>query len=189
MYNERVIFKHGDTGMSAFSDVDVMSCIELIQERIRSEILKINFGGCAVFAGALAQRLDELGLPVRVRIVCNSSDAPSTDLNTVEETIKEHYLDLDDLDNWNDNGVQFSHVMVEWNGMLIDGECSQSVESFLMDGWIELSKVDTIAPGDISIEATQLLAAQEHGWNFIYDRSQNDQVFEIIDECFSSLVA
>lgn len=176
--------------MTSVTDSGVMACIEMIQKQIRRKIRKINCGGCAVFAGALAARMEELGIPVAIRILNDCLNAADEiDVREIEERLRKNYVDLDDISNWHDNGVFFGHVMVEWNGFLIDGEHYQDIESFNRNGWWANNNIAVMFKGSMSIETTQMLATQEYGWNTLYDRWQNEEVFEIIDEYMSILEA
>ena len=164
---------------------DVLECIHDIQERLQNEVLFLNNGGCGVFASYLVEEMKRRSIFPKLRILSDISVSDDEiNVEDVEKELKEYDVDLVNIDNWNDNGVFFSHIIVEWDGYFFDGYEMIDIDEIKNEGWegIELNLLD----GSISYSTMKLLA--EYGcWNIFYDRDQNFLVHQIIKECFEKL--
>jgi len=75
-----------------------------VQEDITGGCL--NYGGCAVYAALVGRELQRLGVPVGV--VVNGYGGANLDEVRLKVT------DVGDKGQWNDNGVYFNHVGLEY---------------------------------------------------------------------------
>lgn len=156
-------------------------CMIKVQERVNSEIVRMNWGGCGVFAAELCAVMQEIGITdARIRVY--GYDCEGTDLNELEQHLRENGIDVSDTCNWNDCGVNFGHIVVEWADRVWDSEiCGDDISR--NNQWCG----NDMYSGYISYDALVELAANPSGWNFMYAREQNPHVRKIIREGFSTI--
>jgi len=136
-------------------------------------------GVCGVFATELIKRMFNLGITdARIRVF-GSSMFNNVNVETVEQTLHANFLPTDDVNVWNENGVNFGHIIVEWRGYHFDGEFCKPLEN----RWYYSKLFD----GALSVDVADALAQQPKGWNRSYNRAQNPKVCAILDECFALL--
>ena len=83
-------------------------------EKFAKKVIKkypyINSGGCCVFAALIGKYLEKHVTAVRVRVRNAWMREGSRNLDTIRNKITENTLR-----QWNRNGVDFTHVMVEFD--------------------------------------------------------------------------
>lgn len=155
------------------------TCMSEIHEEVSQNIDLINHGGCAIFAVELVKRMRKLGMNPNIRVYGEEE----VDVSLAETNILEEYGNPMDVEAWNDNGVEFVHIVVEWGCYLWDAECIESIEDAYEYGWNDYP----LLPGEISYNALRDIAFQRVGWNSTYDRSQNPMLYRILDNAFKRL--
>lgn len=164
------------------------ACMELVNESIRNNVYGINSGGCAFFASELAKRMRAAGIEDFSIAVFGDIDEDETELVSIEEAINDMRSWDDDLNciySWNDNGVRFSHVVVEWRGVKWD-----AVKPFTGKKWrgsFQYGRGSFQYEGSFPEDSLHAIAQCSDGWNSTYDREQNDTVREILDCAFDLL--
>lgn len=160
---------------------DFLACMEIISERIQEEVYCINAGGCVFFASQLLKRMKKIGIDNAVVVAYGDQFMEDTaDLHNVNNTLRESFLDPYDLDNWNENGVNFAHVVVEWDDVCWDAERPFSANE---PNWLMWSRYN----GTLDEDLVHEWGADSTGWNPSYDRSQDPIVCQILDEAFELL--
>jgi hypothetical protein len=159
-------------------------CIENISAEIENTIIEINSGGCAVFAVELVKRLNLIGfVNAKLRTYGYAYNTKGVIINNVEQEILATNGALPNLTGeWNDNGVWFNHVRVEWQNRLWDSEGACSLRHGRSWGWGSV-----IQDGDISVPALDLLCKPQRNWNDTFDRKQIPNVKAIMDKHFTLL--
>jgi len=153
-------------------------CMSEIHERVSKSIELINHGGCAIFAVELVKRMHKLGMNPSIRVYGEEE----VDVSLAEQHILE-YEEPMDVESWNDNGVEFVHIVVEWAGYLWDAETIESIEDAYEYGWHDYP----LLAGEISFNSLKEIALQRDGWNSTYNRSQNPILYNILDDVFERL--
>jgi hypothetical protein len=93
--------------------MNILSQLKKLGKRINSDFSNINDGGCAVFAAAVIKELEEKGISAYARVcspICEKNYGKSVTYareNSRPRSLK-HGRD------WNDMGVRFHHVVVEF---------------------------------------------------------------------------
>lgn len=157
------------------------ACMELVNESIRNNIDSINAGGCAFFASELAQRMQAAGIEDFSIAVFGDVIEDESELVPIEEAINDMLSwdgDLNSIYSWNDNGIHFAHVVIEWRGIKWD-----AVEPFEGTKWRGAFQYE----GEFPEDSLHAIGQCSDGWNCMYDRSQNDTVREILDCAFDLL--
>ncbi len=136
----------------------------------------VNSGGCCVYAAAIAVHLQRLGCPVRILVgddsdeVCIDEIRPSVGCNTVEE--------------WNNNGLYFGHVIVEfeYEGITYHYDCAgvTSPDS------VTVTYGYAIVDGYLTVDEAVDLAACNDGWNSRFDRAFIPDIHKMINKSLSS---
>lgn len=157
------------------------ACMESVNQQIRDNIDSINAGGCAFFASELAKRMRAAGIKdfsVAVFGDVFEDESELIPLDAVIEDMRSYDVDLNSIYNWNDNGIYFTHVAIEWRGIKWD-----AVEPFDGNRWRGAFQYE----GEFPEDSLHAIGQCSDGWNSMYDRSQNDTVREILDCAFAML--
>lgn len=132
-----------------------MNLIDILEKHtklIRSQIYKINHGGCCVFASMIAEQLQHI-VPTSITVLDDVTEIslddarPYTNKNTIRE--------------WQINGVEFDHIIVEFvyndNTYFLDSNGPKLKDTFNTHD-------DTIVEGHLTIEEATSLAADDNWW-------------------------
>ncbi len=159
----------------------LLNKLEKLSLEMTRKIKRINYGGCAVVAYAIATRI---GIKTKVKVSGYNANYYKTSLNKIEKTFKEKY-DIDDpnLDDWDDRGVDFNHVFIEFK---YEGKSYYWDSDGLTDanGWD--CEGEKVYNGDISMRTIRNLAGKSNGWNTRFNRNDIPKLFKIIDKYFDT---
>lgn len=158
----------------------VKKVLNAIASEVQSDIHYINNGGCAVYAVELAKRLDAIGFS-DYKIRTYGCGGRNVNVATVEKKVFNTNLPTK-TSEWNANDVYFSHVRLEWRGMVWDAE--GAVNSRKARVW-EMFYVRQ--KGHISRKAMEMLTKLQSNWNRMFDRRQVPKLKRIMDKHFASL--
>ena len=155
-----------------------LSSVDALCNDINKRIRFLNSGGCAVFAAFMGQCLEKYG---KVTIAVGSDDSVVSSLDEVRPMINANCLD-----DWNDNGVSFTHVIVEFTynkvKYHIDSTGVHEAQKFTALGcWRIL-----ILKGRLSVQECTDLAASS-GWNWHFDRANIPVIQKKIDAGFKDM--
>jgi hypothetical protein len=158
-------------------------CLENIATEIENSIECMNWGGCAVYAVEIVKRLHAIGFKnAKLRTYGYSYNTKGIIINSVEQDLLATNGRLPRLGSeWNDNGVWFNHVRVEWQNRLWDSEGITSLR--YGKSW----RFSVLQSGDISVSAVDLLCKLQCNWNDSFDRKQIPKVKRIMDKHFALL--
>lgn len=139
----------------------------------------INFGGCAVYAAAVATRLQELGITAECVV-----PADFAGVHCVEQARNNLYADGNNGDTareWAEAGLNFHHVGVRFK---LDGQWfTHDTDSLLADDrcFGEGGEYAAMDDGLTPEEATRI-ADDPRGWNSTFDRGYIPAVREMVRE-------
>lgn len=143
---------------------------------VNSSISSVNRGGCAVFASLMGQCLQKYG---------NVAIAVASDVSTASvDEVRCNNIDTNSLDEWTDNGVSFSHVIIEltYNGVKYHIDSTGVSRAALHAGvgrW-------PILDGRLTVEETTSIASYTD-WNRRFDRRQIPKMKKQINEGFERI--
>ena len=151
---------------------NLLLCLsEAINNNPRFELL--NDGGCCVFAAMVAAKLEELGIPVKGRVLrsafswVSSTNAPLNKIHPKKNT----------LDAWQDNGVSFDHVVLQLEKYTYDSggfDARKRWSHFDMyRGWLNVKDLKELA--------------KSRGWNSMFDRKLIPELQKIVDNVFAEV--
>jgi hypothetical protein len=149
-------------------------------------IYSINNGGCGFFASELSKIMMEFfGIPeddIEVLVYDYKTVHISNidDISTIEEHMLEHGDDISSIYSWNDNGVDFAHIMLGYKEYYLD--CTGIAEK--EDNWCFYPLVN----GSMSLYALGLLGNSAEGWNIMFDRSQIPTIKKILQDCANEVL-
>lgn len=149
---------------------------------IGNDYPSINCGGCAVFAVELNRRLMANGFNNGRFIVYDfalNGRKRFADINSAEMELRGINADIGDIFKWNDAGVFFDHVVLEWNGTAWDAEGPMAFSD--MSVWYDSPAHD----GFLSHEVVAGLADIPCNWNRTFDRDDIPYIQETLNEVFA----
>lgn len=158
-------------------------CLANIACAIENQIENMNAGGCAVYAVEIVKRLNAIGFKnAKLRTYGYAYNTKGVVINSVEQKLlgAKGTLPASSV-AWNDNGVWFNHVRVEWQKHLWDSEGIVTMREGREWSFSKLQE------GDISLDALALLCESQRNWNCCFDRAQIPDVRAIMDKHFSAL--
>lgn len=159
------------------SEKAVLNLVRSMSPLILRQSPSINAGGCALFAIELVKRLEAAGVTgLKIRAYGASAETNATE---VEQNIFGKKLPKSTWE-WNANGVYFDHVVVEWNGHILDATGVKSPDD-KFNGWYRLQ------PGHISVKAMTILAKNRKNWNRWFNRRRMPGVRKVMDKCFENV--
>ena len=144
-----------------------------VQEDITGGYL--NYGGCAVYAALVGRELQRLGVPVGV--VVNGYGGANLDEVRLKVT------DVGDKGQWNDNGVYFNHVGLEY---AINGHAYHCDSEYLSRARHH-PQLNRLYPGRLAVDEAEALADDPIGWNRCFDRRLIPEIKEAVEEAFAPL--
>lgn len=154
---------------------NIRSRLRRLAKTARAQYPKLNYGGCCVFAAAVATELEKHGVKYEVISVGNEH----TNLNELRPS-------RNTVDDWNSMGVGFGHVGVRlklkgrWYTYDSDRPLVPGKYKFGFDGY---GYWQAAKGGITAAEATEL--ANEPAWNRqFWKRSNVEGVREMVKEAF-----
>lgn len=152
-----------------------------------SALRYINSGGCAVFATMIASRLQAANFPVDI-VVFSYSHNGRSNIENARNNLNNCGLDLSRIQNWYGEGVDFCHVMVEfdYDGKRWQYDGKELREEGVNDitSWGSYEKCEST----MSLHDMTKLAENPHNWNHVFDRELIPFLSMLIDDAFESKV-
>lgn len=150
--------------------------VEAICNKVDNNIHYLNCGGCAVFASLMGQCLEKYG---RVAIAVASDESEVSSLDEVRINI-----DPNSLDEWTDNGVYFTHVIVEFTY----GGAKYHIDSTGVHKKSGTTYIGnwSILKGRLTVSETTSLASHTN-WNWRFNRTQIPKMKRMIDKGFQHM--
>lgn len=135
----------------------------------------LNYGGCCVFAAAVAGELERLGVEYEVIVPGDKN----TDLAEVRNNVR----NVAEKEAWNKAGIYFSHVAVR---LKIDGRWhtydSDALRrsKYKFGGEAGYSAFYTAADGGMTAAEATALADEAKGWNTTFKRRNVRSVRKLV---------
>jgi hypothetical protein len=151
-----------------------------LASKLKTNLKKPNQGGCCVVAVELAKHLQDI-YPTKIRVSTDYDDYADTDLNDAANRVYDHA----DGYEWNDNGIFFGHVVVEftYKGRKYHMDTNGVKRAKDVDptfGWI-------FYPGHLPFKSAKILADQDEGvWNHTFNRKQIPKMRMLISNFFKT---
>ena len=172
---------------SAVTFQDFKACMELVSQRLDSEVPYINSGGCAFFASELLKRMEAAGMTeCYVGVFGDIEDYGEDEdgfgipnVNVIEHKMLSNSFNPYDKEDWNANGINFAHVVIEWEGTKWD-----ALRPFTADTWSFWPRYE----GDFNPDVLHHIGQDPRGWNCCFDWNNCDLIREILDEAFDVLL-
>ena len=148
--------------------------------KLDRNIRKPNHGGCCVVAVEIAKYLRDI-YPTKIRVATDYDEFADNDVADAAQRVYDHA----DGDEWNDNGIYFGHVIVEfkYKGRKYHMDTNGVKRATAVDptfGWI-------LYPGELPFKSAKLLAQQDNGvWNYTFDRKQIPKMRMLISNFFKN---
>lgn len=137
----------------------------------------VNYGGCCAVAYAFAKHLQKY-FPVKI-IVANYAWMEKNDQDVSEIRQK---LSTNTLAAWNENGISFAHILVEFE---VDGITYHlETEDGLKERHTHTLGKHPILKGHLSLTDAEELANNPDGWNDRFDRDQLPAINKAINKFF-----
>lgn len=124
----------------------------------------INYGGCCVVAAAVAPLLKKQ-VPTKIRVAAHEWYYENINLKEAMKKVNRELID--DCYQWNDNGVYFGHVYLEF-------EYNGITYYFDSDGVSLTPPIEEVFrtyEGNLTHTAARKLASNSSNWNSVFPRS------------------
>lgn len=145
---------------------------------LHRKLKRPNSGGCCVVAVEIAKHLRDI-YPTKLRVSTDYDELLGNNVHEVAEQVCDH----SDGWEWNDNGIYFGHVIVEfkYKGRNYHMDTSGVKRARSVDPSFEWF----LYPGDLPFESAKILAAQDSGvWNASFDRKQIPKLRQMVGDFF-----
>lgn len=140
--------------------------ITKIQKKVSNNIKSVNNGGCGLFALFTHIELAKVGLASEI-VVIDSSDKVVNKRETINKLMNNEAKGVSD---YSIRDTSFSHCLVKCQDVIFDS-----------DEVIKPSRMDNYDVGTYTL-AEMAIAITVGGWNPSYDRGNNREMREIIQE-------
>jgi hypothetical protein len=142
----------------------------------------INYGGCGVYAAAVARRLIELGVQAEVVVPLPygyDADGPKS----VNDARNNLYNAEPGKEDWEHAGLRFSHCAVRFkhNGRWYMHDSRSTKPGRSMFGGEHGDSYDAL-PDGMTPDEMQLCADEASGWNDSFDRSLIPRVLDLVQQ-------
>lgn len=146
---------------------------------------KINWGGCGVYAAALAKRLEYQFDNVACEIVVSHgyhdsfSDVPIQDIK--ENLILSYGIECVEVGSyWCNYGIDFAHigvrVIVDDTVLMVDAE-----DVSYGQVWFGVSPTYVAHPGALDVESVEKLVSRGDNWNHVFPRDLIPEVHSLVN--------
>ncbi len=160
--------------------MDLIEKLNLLGKAVHKNSPNINFGGCCVFAAAVALELEKHGVKARGIIASHNATYHEIPLGRIRPKVKNN-----SIYEWRDNGVYFGHVGVEftYRGKLYHYD-TEGVHP-------KAATLDNtpIYKGRMKPEEMDAIASSPEGWNTTFPRRQIPSVKRLIKEHLKDVTA
>ncbi len=151
--------------------------LNMLGKEINTSYPRINSGGCCVYASLVAEELIKLGVKVQGIVgYWNAKSEPSLDY--IRPLIK-----TGTLSDWHDNGVNFSHVGLEFIHNGYTRHYDSNGVSFQRKKLMGFPLYD----GRLLPKELRKLAASREGWNPYFNRRDIPDIRKLIAEHMSKV--
>lgn len=165
----------------------LLTQLRLLSTSMRTSILNPNRGGCCVIAAEVATYLEQI-VPVRIRVSDDHFDWKREfyeDRFNLNDVISDLGSRADDHDAWNDTGVAFGHVIVEFDYRgrtyhMDTSGCREAEERDPTFGWL-------MYDGYLPLNVAKALAGAPGNWNKHFDRGQIPAIRKMVKTAFAPL--
>lgn len=140
--------------------MDLEIKLNRLGEEVYDRYPNINSGGCCVYAAMVVAELNKLNIPAK-GIVASYSSLASKSIDKIRPLIEKNTLD-----EWQKNGVSFSHVGVEFT---LNGKKKHYDTGGVRKAGKELDHMP-IYKGRLEYIELRALAAKKYGWNTCFNR-------------------
>lgn len=153
--------------------MNLLDTLNNISKQLKRDInTSINSGGCCVVAAILASHLKNI-IPYKIVVL----DDGCAHIDRVRAELRNNY----DIREWNNNGVTFGHVLVEFEyGNATYWVDSNGVHDSLVDMWY-----GEILSGSLTLKEATALAESSKGWCTLFNRDYIPQIDHIIEMHFN----
>lgn len=155
--------------------MDLFDTLNELGQRINRWYPYINYGGCCVFAALVGQEL--LARNIRARVII----AQGYDHTNVEE-VRQKVKNIFDMHEWQDNGVSFSHVGLEFH---FRGQYWHYDTNGVHKKSTKLDHMK-INPGRLTVADAKILADKGNDWNDVFDRRSIPRLRRHIKKFFAA---
>ncbi len=151
-----------------------------LADKLNRNIKYANHGGCCVVAVELAKHLRDI-YPTKIRVSTDYDEFADHDVTDAAQRVYDHA----DGKEWNDNGIYFGHVVVEfkYKGRKYHMDTNGVKRATDVDptfGWL-------LYPGELPFESAKLLADQDKGvWNHTFNRKQIPKLRKMVSDFFKT---
>jgi hypothetical protein len=155
--------------------MSLISKLNTLGKKVEEKYPNINYGGCAVYAALVAEAL--LLHKINSKGVVAAYGAKSfNDVQSIDDI--RHYIKYHTLYHWENNGIQFNHVGLEFE---INGKLRHyDTRGVKMAG----KRLDymPIYKGRLQIIELQKLASKAAGWNRSFNRRHIPAIRAMVQE-------
>lgn len=155
--------------------MSIIKKLNALAESVTDEVEDLNYGGCGVFAAMVAKFLNDKGIPATC-FACYSPGRgdPGNSITEARKLVE----DVGDCSEWEDNGVSFYHVGVEFK---------HRGRMYFFDSHGVVAPADEfhgipVQEGRLTLDEMEAMAERPHNWNRWFNRQQIPHLQSLVKE-------
>jgi len=160
----------------------LIKSLNKLGKRIEKSIDNTNYGGCCVVAVEIAKYLKQ-HVPVKIRVSYQHID--EEDMDEPLDAVHERVNGSNNAWDWNDWGVSFGHVFVEFEheGKRYFVDSSGVKKASAKDPTFKWP----VYKGHVPLSTAKKLVANRENWNSSFNRRQIPSIRKMVREIFEQL--
>jgi hypothetical protein len=155
--------------------MSLVSQLNKLGKAVNKEYPNVNYGGCCVYAALVAEAL--LLHKVNVRGIVASREAHYFNIYNSIDDIRPH-IKHHTLDRWQDNGVDFSHIGLEFE---VNGKRRHYDSNGVKMARRHFDSMP-IYTGRLQVYELVKLAGKAQGWNSCFNRRHIPKIRAMVQE-------
>lgn len=145
--------------------MNIHTSLEKLSKHVDEAFPSINYGGCCVFASIVADELAKKGVKARGVVGMYGWDDLDVDVRHAAANV----TNIEDDEEWEENGVKFRHVGLE---ITIEGETYHFDSTGIRkpNGYVGDSEMFHVVDGRLTRNEMRALASNPYNWNPSFNR-------------------
>lgn len=167
--------------------MNLIDRLNALAKVVNYNIPRVNEGGCAVFASHVAYQL-KYGHNLN-HVVLRSGSWMNDDDRSIDD-VRQHIPSNATTEEWNDNGVYFGHVIVEFTYKKKKYHYDSHAGVITAKGR-KKTALDGLPlyDGHLSVEEGMQISSHQEGWNRSFSRRNIPKMIKMIHEHLSPIAA
>jgi len=160
--------------------MDLVEHLNKLGKEVKKAYPDINYGGCCVYAAIVVKELQKLNVPAQGIVASHAAEDDDVTIDEVRNIIQ-----YNSVHDWQDNGINFSHVGVEFR-------VNKTVYHYDTSGAKKAKGLGTldgmpVYQGRLTLREMEELAGTDSGWNSTFNRRCIPGLKRLVKASFQSV--